>query len=74
MNLKPKHNIAVSSVSSADAATLLAAYKEWTGNASATASELYIFITTPSASRNEFLSTVSVTGTVNANYIIQKIN
>ena len=74
MILKPKHNIAVSSVSSTDASALLTAYREWTSNESATAAELYNFITTPAAERKDFLSTVNITGTVNANYIIQKIN
>lgn len=74
MILKPKHDIAVSSVSSDDAVALLAAYKAWSGNESATAAGLYSFMTTPSAERNAFLSTVSITGTVNANYIIQEIN
>ena len=74
MILKPKHNIAVSSVSADDASALLTAYREWASNESATAADLYNFITTSSAERKDFLSTVNITGTVNANYIIQKIN
>ena len=74
MILKPKHNIAVSSVSTDAASALLTAYREWTSNESATAAELYNFITTPAAERKDFLSTVNITGTVNVKYIIQKIN
>ena len=74
MILKPKHNIAVSSVSTDAASALLTAYREWTSNESATAAELYNFITNQSAERRAFLSTVNITSTVNANYIIQKIN
>ena len=74
MILKPKHNMAVSSVSSTDTSALLTAYMDWSANESATAAELYNFITNQSAERRAFLSTVNITGTVNANYIIQKIN
>ena len=74
MILKPKHNIVVSSVSTDAASALLTAYREWTSNESATAADLYNFITTPAAERKDFLSTVNITSTVNANYIIQKIN
>ena len=74
MILKPKHNIVVSSVSTDAASALLTAYREWTSNESATAADLYNFITTPAAERKDFLSTVNITSTVNTNYIIQKIN
>ena len=74
MILKPKHNMAVSSVSTDAASALLTAYREWTSNESATTADLYNFITTPAAERKDFLSTVNITSTVNANYIIQKIN
>ena len=74
MILKPKYNIAVSSVSSTDASALLTAYREWTSNESATAAELYTFMTAQSAKRREFLSTANITGTANVNYIIQEIN
>ena len=74
MILKPKHNIAVSSVSSSDTSGLLTAYRDWSTNQSATAAELYTFMTAQSAKRREFLSTVNITGTASVNYIIQEIN
>ena len=61
------------SFSNADLNTLLEAYRTWSGNADATAAQLYSFITTPGGARKDFLSTVSITGTVNANYILQEI-
>ena len=75
MILKPKYNMATSSVSfsNADLNTLLEAYRTWSGNADATAAQLYSFITTPGGARKDFLTTVSLTGTVNANYILQEI-
>ena len=75
MILKPKYNMPTTSVSfsNADLNTLLEAYRSWSGNADATAAQLYSFITTPGGARKDFLSTVSLTGTVNANYILQEI-
>lgn len=75
MILKPKYNMPTTSVSfsNADLNTLLEAYRTWSGNADATAAQLYSFITTPGGARKDFLSTVSLTGTVNANYILQEI-
>ena len=75
MILKPKYNMPTTSVSfsNADLNTLLEAYRTWSGNADATAAQLYSFITTPGGARKDFLSTVSITGTVNANYILQEI-
>ena len=76
MILKPKYNMPTTSVSfsNADLNTLLEAYRTWSGNADATAAQLYSFITTPGGARKDFLTTVSLTGTVNSNYIIQEIN
>ena len=75
MILKPKYNMPTTSVSFSnyDFNTLLEAYRTWSGNAAATAAQLYSFITTPGGARKDFLSTVSITGTVNANYILQEI-
>ena len=75
MILKPKYNMPTTSVSfsNADLNTLLEAYRTWSGNADATAAQLYSFITTPGGARKDFLSTLSITGTVNANYILQEI-
>ena len=65
--------MSVSSVSSFEVSGLLTAYMDWSANQSATAAELYNFMTNQSAERRAFLSTVNITSTVNANYIIQKI-
>lgn len=74
MILDKQQNTPVAAPAFSNSDALLAKYKAWSKNATATADELYTFMTTPSASRNVFLSTLSHAVSIKDNYIEQIVS
>ena len=73
MILEYKLNLPLACISVTDAVPVLSDYREWSGNETATMIDLYNFLTNPSSERRIFLSTLSITDSVDINFINQKI-
>lgn len=50
-----KQETITSAIQSSDIEKMIIAYKEYSGNASATSDDLFVFLTLPSGEREEFL-------------------
>lgn len=71
MILDKQQNTLVAAPSFSNSETILAKYKTWSANATATANELYTFMTTPSAARSQFIATLSHAVSIKENHIEQ---
>lgn len=73
MILDKQQNTPVAAPSFSNSDAMLAKYKAWSGNATATADVLYTFMTTPSAARSKFVATLSHAVLIKENYIEQNV-